>query len=365
MTTSIRVLVVDDSALMRQLISELLSTAADIRVVGAAPDPFAARDMIKRLSPDVVTLDVEMPRMDGLTFLGNLMRLRPMPVVMLSSLTERGAEVTLNALELGAVDFVPKPQIDVVNGFDGIAAELIGKVRAAAQTHPRMAASPNNSPVVPRGAGYRLTHGLIAIGASTGGTEAIREVLSAMPADAPAVVIAQHIPAAFSAPFAARLDRCSAMQVVEARDGESIVPGHAYVAPGGRHLRVLRDGARFRCRLGDDAEVNRHRPSVDVLFESVAHAAGANCVAALLTGMGDDGARGLLTLREAGAMTLVQDEASSVVWGMPGTAFRLGAAEAVVPLHEVAARLVTSDRLSTRPSSSIVRGRSTQHEESP
>ncbi|TAM11745.1 MAG: chemotaxis response regulator protein-glutamate methylesterase [Nevskiaceae bacterium] len=347
----IRVLVIDDSALMRQLITELLSTGHDIRVVGAAPDPYAARTLIKQLNPDVLTLDVEMPRMDGLTFLENLMRLHPMPVVMLSSLTERGAEVTLQALELGAIDFINKPHIDVVHGFNEIAAEIVEKVRTAAATRPRQRL-PRPAPpaTAPRAAGYRLTHGLIAIGASTGGTEAIREVLSAMPPDSPAVVITQHIPPAFSGPFAQRLDRNSTMHVVEATDNAALLPGHAYVAPGGRHLRVVRDGARFRCKLGDDEPVNRHKPSVDVMFDSVARAAGANCAAALLTGMGDDGARGLLRLREAGAETFVQDEATSVVWGMPGVAWRLGAAEHALPLSEVADRLVSSSHLSTRPS---------------
>lgn len=354
----IRVVVVDDSALMRNLISELLGTAHDIRVVGAAPDPYAARTLIKQLNPDVLTLDVEMPRMDGLTFLENLMRLHPMPVVMLSSLTARGAEVTLQALELGAIDFITKPHIDVVHGFHEIATDIVDKVRAAAATRPRQRIpAPPQPAAVPRAAGLKLTHGLIAIGASTGGTEAIRAVLSTLPPDAPAVVIAQHIPPAFSGPFAARLDRNSAMRVVEATDGAAILPGHAYVAPGGRHLRILRDGARFRCKLGDDAPVNRHKPSVDVMFDSVAQAAGANCAAVLLTGMGDDGARGLLRLREAGAETFVQDQATSVVWGMPGVAWRLGAAQRALPLSEIADQLIARGRLSPHPSTFQFEGR--------
>ena len=337
----VRVLVIDDSALVRKLMAELLSADPRIEVVGTAADPFIAREKIKQLAPDVLTLDVEMPRMDGLTFLRNLMRLRPMPVVMVSSLTERGAQVTLDALALGAVDFVAKPRIDVARGLAGHAQVLCEKVRqaAGARVHrllpERAAAPPASGPI-----GYRTTDRLLAIGASTGGTEAIRSVLAAMPADAPATVIAQHIPAPFSGPFAQRLDRHSRLTVVEASDGEQLLAGHAYVAPGGRHLRVRRGGARWYCELGDDDPVRGHRPSVDVLFESVARHAGGNAAAALLTGMGDDGARGLLALRNAGATTFAQDQASSVIWGMPGAAVTLGAAQHVVSLDEVAAALL-------------------------
>lgn len=337
----IKVLVVDDSALVRQLMTQLLEQDPGIEVVGAAADPYIAREKIKQLSPDVLTLDVEMPRMDGLTFLRNLMRLRPMPVVMVSTLTERGAQVTLDALSLGAVDFIAKPKLDVARGLTGYADVLIEKVRQAARARviaaaPERAANDGAPPAV----AYRTTHRLIAIGASTGGTEAIREVLAQMPADAPATVIAQHIPGAFSAPFAERLDRHSRMTVVHVERDQELLPGHAYVAPGGRHLRVYRSGARWHCRLGDDDPVRRHRPSVDALFESVAEHVGSNASAALLTGMGDDGARGLLALRKAGAATLAQDEASSVVWGMPGAAVALGAAQETVPLAEVAQRLL-------------------------
>jgi two-component system chemotaxis response regulator CheB len=289
-----------------------------------------------------LTLDVGMPRMDGLTFLQNLMRLRPMPVVMVSTLTAAGADVTLEALALGAVDFVTKPAIDVANGMAAYAELLREKVRAAARARVRhldtRPAAGMPTPIAP--IGYRTTDRLIAIGASTGGTEAIRAVLSAMPPDAPAIVIAQHIPHGFSGPFAERLDRHSRMTVRHATDGEPILPGHAYVAPGGQHLRVRRSGARWLCRLGEDAPVNGHRPSVDVLFDSVVQAAGRNASAALLTGMGDDGARGLLALREAGAATLAQDQATSVVWGMPGAAVARGAAAEVVPLPRVAERLL-------------------------
>jgi two-component system, chemotaxis family, protein-glutamate methylesterase/glutaminase len=330
----IRVLVIDDSALVRALMSELLGDDPGIEVVGTASDPYIAREKIKQLSPDVLTLDVEMPRMDGLTFLRNLMRLRPMPVVMVSSLTEDGARVTLDALALGAVDFIAKPKIDVARGLAGYATVLVEKIKHAAKARVTRIA-PAAVPAYDGPVGYRTTERLLAIGASTGGTEAIREVLAQMPADAPATVIVQHIPGAFSGPFAERLDRHSRMTVVEAADHQQLLAGHAYVAPGGRHLRVVRSGARWLCRLGDDDPVRRHRPSVDVLFHSVAAHAGRNASAALLTGMGDDGAQGLPARR-----SVVQDEASSVVWGMPSAAVALGAAEDVVPLQQVARRLL-------------------------
>ena len=356
----IRVLVVDDSALVRRILTEIFAAAPGIEVVGSAGDPFVARERIKELNPDVLTLDVEMPRMDGLTFLRNLMRLRPMPVVMVSSLTERGAETTLRALELGAFDFVAKPKIDVAGTLGSFADEIVGKVRAAAGARVQRRAEPAPSPrpagataipapklsadaVLPQVATrtFRTTDRLVALGASTGGTEAIREVLEALPPDAPAIVISQHIPQAFSGPFARRMDSVSRMAVCEATDGTLIVPGHAYIAPGDRHLLVERDGARWRCRLSDGPPVNRHRPSVDVMFRSVAQSAGANAIGVLLTGMGDDGARGLKELQDAGAPTLAQDEASSVVWGMPGAAVRLGAADRVLPLGQVAEALLT------------------------
>ncbi|MCK9193450.1 MAG: chemotaxis response regulator protein-glutamate methylesterase [Nevskia sp.] len=340
---AIRVLIVDDSALMRQLLTEFLSADKQLEVVGTAPDPFVARDKIKQLQPDVLTLDVEMPRMDGLTFLENLMRLRPMPVVMVSSLTAKGADVTLQALELGAIDYVTKPKIDLEAGIRAYADELISKIKAASKANVRRSTT-GSAQVKPMplrsGRHFRTTEQLIAIGASTGGTEAIKAVLERMPADAPAIVITQHIPAAFSGPFAARMDRSSAMSVCEARDGQQIVPGHAYIAPGDRHLEVVRSGARYVCRLTDAPPENRHRPSVDVLFKSVAHFAGANAVGAILTGMGDDGARGLLEMRKQGAPTLVQDEASSVVWGMPGAAVKMGAADRTYPLDAIAAALL-------------------------
>ncbi|WP_353083984.1 chemotaxis response regulator protein-glutamate methylesterase [Stenotrophomonas sp.] len=347
-----KVLIVDDSAVVRQMLSEILDSDPGIEVVGTAADPLLAREKIKRLAPDVITLDVEMPRMDGLAFLENLMRLHPLPVVMISSLTERGADTTLQALALGAVDFVSKPKLDVARGLQGYADEIIAKVKMAARSRVRPLARPNPpritlgaaTPVAPRSIQFRTTDRLIAIGASAGGTEALRVVLEGMPADAPAVVMTQHLPATFSTPFAERLDRHSAMSVREATDGEAVLPGHAYLPPGGKHLRIIRDGARWRCRIDDGPPVNRHKPAVDVLFRSVAESAGANAIGAILTGMGDDGARGLLDLKNAGAPTLVQDEATSVVWGMPGAAFKLGAAEEMVPLERIAERLMALAR---------------------
>lgn len=341
---TIKVLIVDDSALVRQVLAELLDADPGIEVVGTAADPFIARERIKALKPDVLTLDVEMPRMDGLTFIENLMRLHPMPVVMVSSLTEAGADVTLQALELGAVDFVTKPKIGVADGLRAYGEELRAKVRAAAQARlpaQRRAAAPAVvAPPVAGAIGYRTTDRLLAIGASAGGTEAIRVVLQQMPPDAPGIVITQHIPGEFSRAFAQRMDRLCAMRVCEAEDGQQIVPGHAYVAPGGRHLEVARSGARWLCRITDEAPVSRHRPSVDVLFRSVLHSAGRNAVAAILTGMGDDGARGMLELHQAGVPTLAQDQATSLVWGMPGAAVKLGAVDEVLPLERIASRLL-------------------------
>lgn len=353
--TPVRVLIVDDSAVVRQILTEILSNDRGIEVVGSATDPYVARDKIKRLNPDVITLDVEMPRMDGLAFLENLMRLHPMPVVMISSLTERGADTTLQALALGAVDFVSKPKLDVARGLEEYAAEIVAKVKSAAKARVRTIDRPAPprpllgaaAPEPARSLRFRTTDRLIAIGASAGGTEALRVVLEGMPADAPAVVMTQHLPASFSTAFAERLNRHSAMSVREASDGEAILPGHAYLPPGGRHLRVIRDGARWRARIDDGPAVNRHKPAVDVLFQSVAANAGPNAVGAILTGMGDDGARGLLQMREAGAPTLVQDEATSVVWGMPGAAFKLGAAQEVVSLERVAERLIALANLQT------------------
>ncbi|MFC0677036.1 chemotaxis response regulator protein-glutamate methylesterase [Lysobacter korlensis] len=339
----IRVLVVDDSALLCRLITELLEADPDIEVVGTAADPYIARDKIKQLTPDVLTLDIEMPRMDGLTFLRNLMRLRPMPVVMVSTLTHAGAQATLDALAAGAVDFVPKPSAHPQHGLGEYGSMLVEKVKAAAQVQvAALTDAPAPAAPPPPAAKYRSEGRIIAIGASTGGTEAIRSLLDGFPADAPPVVIVQHIPATFSTAFAQRLDRSSRLSVHEAQDGDVLQVGHAYVAPGGRHLRIERNGTDWRCRIGDDAPVRLHRPSVDAMFDSLAEHAGDVTSAALLTGMGDDGARGMCALRKAGAPTFAQDQASSVVWGMPGAAVALGGAGQVLPLGRIGAALLAS-----------------------
>jgi two-component system chemotaxis response regulator CheB len=350
----IKVLVVDDSALVRQLLTEILSQVKDLEVVGTAADPYIARDKIKKLNPDVLTLDVEMPRMDGLTFLSNLMRLRPLPVVMVSSLTEQGADTTLQALEMGAVDFVAKPKLDLSSSLQEYGGEIVAKVRQAARARVRpltrnplaraaeARAKHSADAVLNRNVARRIfktTEKVIGIGASTGGTEAIREVICALPADMPGIVVTQHIPEAFSGPFARRVDSVSAMTVVEATEGQHLVPGHVYIAPGDRHLIVARDGARFLCRLSDGPPVNRHRPSVDVMFRSLAQSAGPNALALMLTGMGADGAEGMGEMRAAGARTLAQDEKTSVVWGMPGEVVKRGFAEEVLPLARIAGRL--------------------------
>ncbi|KZX54903.1 chemotaxis response regulator protein-glutamate methylesterase [Halioglobus sp. HI00S01] len=346
----VKVLVVDDSALVRNILSRIFEEADDIVVVGVAGDPYIAREKIKSLNPDVITLDVEMPRMDGLTFLGNLMRLRPLPVVMVSSLTQRSADVTLRALELGAVDFVTKPSIDVSHTLQDCADELLTKVRHAARVKVhRRNANPANTPThtpitgaraASKQRNFRTTDRLIAIGASTGGTEAIREVLMGLPSDAPGIVIAQHIPPGFSAAFAERLDRITQLSVKEAEDGDQVLPGHAFVAPGDRHLRLTRSGARYLCLLDDSEPVNRHKPSVDVLFRSVLAAVGDNAVAAILTGMGGDGASAMCALKDQHVHTIAQDEETSVVWGMPGETVRLGGACETLPLGQIAAALL-------------------------
>jgi two-component system chemotaxis response regulator CheB len=337
-----KILIVDDSAVLRHMIAGILESEADFEVVGGAPDPFIARELIKKLNPDVLTLDVEMPKMDGLTFLANLMRLHPMPVVMISSLTEAGAAVTLDALSLGAIDFVAKPRMDLVHGLAFAAGEIVEKVRTAARARLiSKPAVPAPAPIAFRPATpFRTTDRIVAVGASTGGTEAIRELLAAFPPDAPGTVVTQHIPPAYSRAFAARLDKLCSMRVLHSEDGGRILPGHAYIAPGGIHLTVRRNGAHWVCRHSDADPVNRHKPSVDVLFQSVAESAGSNALGVLLTGMGNDGALGMKALRETGAFTIAQDEGSSVVWGMPGAAVKLDAASEVLPLDRIASRVL-------------------------
>lgn len=339
---SIRVLVVDDSALIREVLARMLTRDGDIDVVGTATDPIDAREKIKQLNPDVVTLDIEMPNMNGLAFLEKLMRLRPTPVVMVSTLTKKGASETLLALELGAVDFVAKPSAEFAGGLDAFGASLRDKIRSAARTDVRGAAVRTEAPKVAVRTAAAPDGALIAIGASTGGVEAIRTVLTGMPTDCPPIVIAQHMPAGFTARFAARLDELCALTVVEAEDRLVLQRGHAYVARGDYHLRVERSSGQLKCRLSQDELTSGHRPSVDVLFESVAKAVGPMAVGAILTGMGRDGARGLKLMRDAGAYTVGQSQASALVYGMPRVAFEEGAVVEQAAVEQVAAKLANA-----------------------
>jgi two-component system chemotaxis response regulator CheB len=344
----IRVLVVDDSLLIRKALARALAEDAEIQVVGTAKDAYEARELIKALEPDVITLDVEMPGMNGLTFLRNLMRLHPMPVVMVSTHTTQGAHATLEALELGAFDVVAKPTTGGGLAVQDYVQEIIAKVKAAARApvrrvaHQRLLGGMQARPLFTSSSKLADANRLVAIGASTGGTEAIKVILEGLPPEIPGVVITQHIPGSFSATFAERLNQVSRLTVKEAEDGELIKPGHAYVAPGTQHLLVTRSGGALRCIFSDAPPVSKHKPSVDVLFDSVAKAVGSAAVGVLLTGMGKDGAEGLLHLRQAGAITIIQDEPTSVVWGMPGEAYRLGAAERVVPLPKMAEAILSA-----------------------
>lgn len=347
----IRVVVVDDSALVRSLLTEIINRQKDMECVGAANDPLIARDMIRELNPDVLTLDIEMPKMDGIDFLGRLMRLRPMPVVMISTLTERGAEVTMRALELGAVDFVAKPRIGLAEGIKELADQIVEKVRIAASAHIHRAV-PKFAPKMPMPSkvqqatgdvlsGRISTEKLVCIGASTGGTEAIKEILVRMPANAPGIVITQHMPPGFTTSFAARLDSLCQVTVREAVNGERILPGHAYIAPGGRQFRVDRSGANYVCIVEEGDLVNRHRPSVEVLFKSAARQVGRNAIGVMLTGMGNDGAKAMKEMRDAGSYNFVQDEATCIVFGMPREAILHGAADEVIPLLEIAPAILS------------------------
>ena len=369
-TKKTSVLVIDDSALVRGLLTAIINTQPDMHCVGAAGDPLIAREMIRKLNPDVLTLDIEMPNMDGIEFLSRLMRLRPMPVVMVSTLTERNADATLRALELGAVDFVAKPKIGIADGLKSLAQDITDKVRIAARSTVRRAApassasSPATSaprPALPHSLPHSLTQAaapahttsalhrlstekVVFIGASTGGTEATREVLMQLPHDFPAVMITQHMPPGFTRSYAARLDSLCHIRVAEAVHGERVLPGHAYIAPGGMHLSVARSGANYIAHVQTGDPVNRHMPSVEVLFNSAAQVVGPNALAVMLTGMGGDGAKAMRTMRDAGSFNLVQDEHSCVVFGMPREAIAAGAANEVLPLSQIANRLMTALR---------------------
>ena len=357
-----RVVVVDDSALIRSLLKEIIDRQTDMQCVGVAADPLVAREVIRDTNPDVITLDVEMPRMDGIDFLGKLMRLRPTPVVMVSTLTERGADVTLRALELGAIDFVAKPKIGVADGMRLLADDITDKIRTASKAQIRRSATPAATseatptvrpPAAVSSLGRLSTEKLIFIGASTGGTEATKEVLLGLPADAPAVLITQHMPAGFTTSYAKRLDGLARIRVAEAVDGERVLPGHAYLAPGGFHLSVERSGANYIARVRDGDPVNRHKPSVEVLFESAARVVGPNAFGIMLTGMGGDGARAMRAMRDAGAYNLAQDEASCVVFGMPREAIAQGAVQQVLSLAQIAPHLL--ERLRSTAGMSINR----------
>jgi len=349
--SKLKVLIIDDSALIRQMLTKIINSAHDMEVVGTAGDPYIARRKIKQLNPDILTLDIEMPKMDGLAFLSNLMRLRPMPVIMISALTEKGANITLQALEYGAIDFIAKPQLDIANTFGDYSEEIIAKLRVAAKVQPRsvqkkLAITPKYSAdVIIKNTAlhhrFETTEKIIAIGASTGGTEAIRTLLTHIPADTAGIVISQHIPINFSRSFALRMNQLSPMTVYETKDKQAILPGHVYIAPGDSHLLVKRYGARYICSLNQGEAVNRHRPSVDVLFRSVAQNVGPNAIGIILTGMGDDGARGIKEMHDAGAVTIAQDEKTSVVWGMPGEAVKHGGIDHILPLQSIVDKLMS------------------------
>lgn len=350
----IGVLIIDDSLLIRKILTEIFNSSSDIEVVGTAANPYIARDMIKRLNPDVLTLDIEMPEMDGITFLRNLMRLRPTPVVMISTLTERGADITLEALSLGAVDFVPKPKVDVANTLSSYAEEIIAKVKMAALANIRNYNNRGLSPADIKKTSAHLNiksdsvkksavahNKIIALGASTGGTEAIKSVVKGFRADTPAVVITQHLPLAFSESFAKHIDLVTEMTTCIPKHGQAVEAGHIYLAPGDKHMMIMKEGFRFVIHLHEGEYVNRHRPAVDVMFSSLARSAGANAIAVLLTGMGVDGAKGMNEMHDAGAITIIQDEQTSIVWGMPGAAYKLKCVDYVLPLDGVANKVLS------------------------
>lgn len=337
----IKVMCVDDSTLIRNIMTSIVNSQPDMEMVAVALDPIIARDLIKIHNPDVLTLDVEMPRMDGLNFLERLMRLRPMPVIMVSSLTHKGSEITLSALELGAVDFITKPQMDLQNSMRNYSEMIVEKIRMAANARVYRR---DNRAIKPAAIKTPLvgSEKIISIGASTGGTEALRHVLTPMPLTCPAIVIAQHMPPGFTHSFAERLNKLCTISVKEGEDGDRVLPGHAYIAPGGKHMELVRSGANYHLSLNELPPINRHRPSVDSLLCSVAKVAGKNAVGALLTGMGSDGAQGLLAMRQAGAWTIAQSEKTCVVYGMPREAVKLDAACEVTDLDQIARSILNN-----------------------
>ncbi len=338
---SIRVLVVDDSALIRSLLSEIIQQTPGLELVGAAQDAFVAKDMVVKLKPDVITLDIEMPKVDGLTFLDRLMKARPTPVVMISTLTEKGADATLRSLEIGAIDFIPKPKVNVVKGIEQYQREIVEKIRLAASAKPQKR-DLSNTPQKAIPIAYKGTEIIVGIGASTGGTEAIKQVLLGLSPAFPATVVTQHMPPNFTKSFADRLNALCAVSVKEAVDDERLLPGNVYIAPGDKHLEVVRSGADYRIKLNNGPLVSGHKPSVDVMFESLAKVVGNNCVASILTGMGKDGAKGMLSLKNVNAMTLAQDKDSCVVYGMPKAAVDMGGINEVVKLDMMSATLTAA-----------------------
>lgn len=346
----IKVLVIDDSALIRGVMKEIINREKDMECVGVAPDPLIAREMIKSLQPDMLTLDVEMPKMDGLDFLERLMRLRPMPVLMVSTLTERGSDITFRSLELGAVDFIAKPKLDIARGMEDYAIEITGKIRTVAQAKIRKTSATaviqeryTADAILPSVASrFSSTEKLICIGASTGGTEAIKEILMKLPADSPGVLVTQHMPEHFTKSFANRLNTLCKISVKEAEHNERVLPGHAYIAPGHSHLLLKRSGANYIISLDQGPAVNRHRPSIDVLFRSAANYAGVNAIGIILTGMGKDGVQGLLEMKHSGSHTIAQDEASCVIFGMPKEAIEAGGVCEVLALQDIVHHVIES-----------------------
>ncbi len=355
----IKTLIIDDSRVIQSLLTKILQADPAIEVVDVASDPIEARAKIKQHNPDVLTLDIEMPKMDGLTFLEKLMRLRPMPVIMISSLTNKSAVATLRAMELGAVDFIPKPKVDCGESLEIYSSEIVRKVKSASKTNvsalPQMhevetcaTKTDENGVYHPEKLGCNTNVGLVAIGSSTGGTEAVSKILRLIPIDFPGIVITQHIPPKFSKAFADRVNSICAITVVEAEDGQKIEPGHAYVAPGGYHLEVVKRNLSYVCRIYEGERVNRHCPSVEVLFQSIAKNVTSHVISVMLTGMGKDGDTGMQAIHEMGGRTIAQDENTSVVWGMPGSAVKLGCVDKILALDKIANEMISLCRQDVR-----------------